>query len=289
MSKRILKTILLMALVAATLLLTACGKKEPPAPTATPAPPPAHGYPNGAVSGQDKLDILNKLDRVREPLYIFEAKSRSKDVAKAIFSTYESDLRLDGKGYVRASGTEGAMKLTLDPLEERIYWKGEDVDFRQEIDALGQKGRADYVRLRADDAPQKRIRKAVSIPLQLNILKNNLDLLDMSITGDNVYITMKDTGAQDLKRLLEPQLYFVYYMSQRTGIMGDIGIGDTEDMLLEWVFNLSERKPVEISFQARTKLGYMGLTATCSLETFYRFGLVKNPEFPDLGKLDWDL
>ncbi|NLD52625.1 MAG: hypothetical protein GX650_06995, partial [Clostridiales bacterium] len=221
MSKRILKTILLMALVAATLLLTACGKKEPPAPTATPMPPAAHGYPNGAVSGQDKLDILNKLDTNHELLYIFEAESDSKDVAKMLGSTYESPLRLDGEGYVRGSGDEGFVKLTVDRLDERIYWKDSNVYFRVEKNVLGEKGNDTFNRVKQQNSLQSRLIKAVSIPQQLSFLKENVDLLSMDISGDNVYIVLKDVNAQNLKRLLQPQVNYTYYTSLRGGIISD--------------------------------------------------------------------
>ena len=281
--------LLLVALLALALALTGCGKKEPPAPTPTQVPPPAHGYPEGDVTGDTKLEILEKLETNHDLLYIFEATSRSRDVAKMITSTYESPLRLDGKGYVRGSGSEGAMKLTLEHLDERIYWKDADVQFRVATDVLGQPGPERFNRITRENSLQSRVVKAVDLPMQLAILKENVDLLDMNIAGDNVYFALSDTAAKDLKKLLQPQVDFVYYMSLRTGVIGDgINLLSTDLMLMEWVFDLSACRPMEISCQATTNLSYVGMRSTGYLETFYRFGLVTNPELPGPEKINWE-
>lgn len=124
--------------------------------------------------------------------------------------------------------------------------------------------------------------KAFSLPDQIAFLKKNVDLIDMSIDGDNVYIVLKDTSANDLNLLLQPQVDFVYYIgvSQESITEAAPSLISTEQMLLEWVFNLSEIRALDFSYQALVNMSFIGMSAKLDLSTRYLFGLVENPELP---------
>lgn len=266
------------------LILSSCGNRNNNVPKtqSTPVPtktPPAHGFPEGYVSAENKLKILERLEENGEILYYFEVTSRSKDIVPMLG---ESDMWLDATGYVRGNGTEGFVKLTVDNIDERIYWKAPNIYHRVEKDLFGKTGNPNFVRIKREGGLQERAIKVFSLPNQIALLKKNVDLIDMTIYGDNVYIILKDTGAKDLNLLLQPQVDFAYYIgiSQQSFISVATSYHNTEEMLLEWVFNLSEIRALDFSYQAFINLNIAGFPSKCNLEIRYLFGLVENPELP---------